>query len=110
MGILDTYDEEDAKKELAKIALPKADTKDSSKREIKKKNSSDIDELIEQFKSKYKNSERKNQLLRIEMSHLRKLAKLKADGISLSEFVNFAIAFTVNSEHYNKIIKFLKKE
>lgn len=103
--------------------LPKkGNTKKSINQTIKRKESSTEkqtmtktveanDELLvflEAFKKTYKQSEKDNRMLRIQRKNYKELVKLKVDNIAISEFVNFAISFTLKSNHFDAIVKQLK--
>lgn len=64
--------------------------------------------FLEAFKKTYKQSEKDNRMLRIQRKNYKELVKLKVDNIAISEFVNFAISFTLKSNHFDAIVKQLK--
>lgn len=72
--------------------------------------SEDLDELdafIRSFKKSYKQSVKENRMLRIQTKNYEKLIKLKLGKVDISKFVNFAIAYSLNSKQYNHIVKLL---
>lgn len=129
MGILDRYTTDEDKEELAKnlnlpvdeAALPGKNTKSkkssplqTSKYKNKKtKNPTELDEkilsIINQFVDSYKSNEKTSRMIRIQDHHYRKLVGLRADGISVSEFVSFAVHLVLNSEDLESFLNILKK-
>lgn len=134
MGILDQYVTDEDKEELSKnLKLspnkPKSsvntkknqttsNTSESEKVKIAKKiqqsevGLSEIDNelqnVINDFVATYKQSDKTGRMIRIQDAHYRKLVSLRADGISVSEFISFAVHYFLNSEDIDSIIKQLK--
>ena len=74
--------------------------------------SQDLEELevfIRSFKKSYKQSVKENRMLRIQHKNYEKLIKLKLGKVDISKFVNFAIAYSLNSKHYKHIVKLLNQ-
>jgi hypothetical protein len=130
MGILDRYASDEDKEELVRnLKLPSHDkaanintdnkTKKapvSGKKSSEKKNRNDLpdpdDELlsvIHEFVQSYKASDKTGRMIRIQDAHYRELVSLRADGISVSEFISFAVHFTLRSKDYDTIINILKQ-
>lgn len=134
MGILDQYVTDEDKEELSKnLKLSrnkpkssvntkknqtKSNTSESEKVKIAKKilqsevGLSEIDNelqnVINDFVATYKQSDKTGRMIRIQDAHYRKLVSLRADGISVSEFISFAVHYFLNSEDIDSIIKQLK--
>lgn len=128
MGILNRYASEEDKEELAKnLKLPidsqQVDTqkksrkisvsgKDKSTKQVKDQHSKSDNELlsiIRDFMATYKESNKTSRMIRIQDSHYRELVGLRADGISVSEFISFAVHFALKSKDYDTIINQLKQ-
>lgn len=134
MGILDQYVTDEDKEELSKnLKLSpnkpkssvntkknqtKSNTSESEQVKIAKKlqqsevGLSEIDNelqnVINDFVATYKQSDKTGRMIRIQDAHYRKLVSLRADGISVSEFISFAVHYFLNSEDIDSIIKQLK--
>lgn len=129
MGILDRYTTDEDKEELAKnLNLPvdeavllgkNTKSKKSSPpqtRKYEKKKTKNLTELdakilstIKQFVDSYKSNEKTSRMIRIQDHHYRKLVSLRAEGISVSEFVSFAVHLVLNSEDFESFLNILKK-
>ncbi|OCA69111.1 hypothetical protein BBI01_18045 [Chryseobacterium artocarpi] len=129
MGILDRYTTDEDKEELAKnLNLPvdktaisgkttkskKTSAPQTSKYEKKQaKNLNELDDkilsTINQFVDSYKSNKKTSRMIRIQDHHYRKLVSLRADGISVSEFVSFAVHLVLNSEDFENFLNILKK-
>lgn len=70
---------------------------------------SELEAFVAKFKESYKHLEKENRMISLQKKNYRSLIKLKVDRVAMSEFVNFAITFTLNSSNYKDIIKLLKK-
>lgn len=134
MGILDQYVTDEDKEELSKnLKLPatekntsvntkknqtKSNISESEKKKTAKKiqqsetGHSEIDEdlqsVISDFVATYKQSDKTGRMIRIQDAHYRKLVSLRADGISVSEFISFSVHYFLNSKDIDLIIKQLK--
>lgn len=132
MGILDQYVTDEDKEELSKnLKLPSkkaetvVNTKEndpktsvSEKKKITKKIKpsesknipidEDLESIINDFIATYKQSDKTSRMIRIQDAHYRKLVALRADGISVSEFISFAVHFTLKSKDYDTMINHLK--
>ena len=134
MGILDQYVTDEDKEELSKnLKLTatekntnvntknnqtKSNISESEKKKTVKKTQhseaghSEIDEdlqsVISDFVATYKQSDKTGRMIRIKDAHYRKLVSLRADGISVSEFISFAVHYFLNSKDIDSIIKQLK--
>lgn len=134
MGILDQYVTDEDKEELSKnLKLPanqpnpgvntkknqaKSNISESENKKTLKKiqrseagHSETDDELqsvINDFVATYKQSDKTGRMIRIQNAHYRKLVSLRADGISVSEFISFAVHYFLNSKDIDSIIKQLK--
>ncbi len=134
MGILDQYVTDEDKEELSKnLKLPanqpnpgvntkknqaKSNISESENKKTLKKiqrseagHSETDDELqsvINDFVATYKQSDKAGRMIRIQNAHYRKLVSLRADGISVSEFISFAVHYFLNSKDIDSIIKQLK--
>jgi hypothetical protein len=68
-----------------------------------------LEAFVSEFKENYKNLEKENRMVSLQKKNYKNLIKLKVDKVSMSEFINFAIHFTLKSSSYNDIVRFLKK-
>lgn len=128
MGILDRYATEEDKEELAKnLKLPidgktekvhtaskrsKASGKKAAAKITESKSMAPDDELlsvITEFVQTYKERDKTSRMIRIQDSQYRELVSLRADGISVSRFISFAVHFTLKSKDYDTIINILKQ-
>lgn len=123
MGILDRYATDEDKNELARnLKLPvdekvrKTDTANKKSKASGKKTAEKIasadDELlsvINEFVQTYKESDKTSRMIRVQDTQYRKLVSLRADGISVSRFISFAVHFTLKSKDYDTIINILKQ-
>jgi len=90
------------------VSPPAVDEPSEGNEEI----SQDLEELeafINSFKKSYKQSVKENRMLRLQQKNYEKLLKLKLGKVSISQFVNFAIAYSLNSKHYKHIVKLLNQ-
>lgn len=132
MGILDQYVTEEDKEELSKnLKLPpkkaeavvntheknpKTSVSEKKKQTKKIKPSEsreipineDLESIINDFNATYKQSDKTGRMIRIQDAHYRKLVALRADGISVSEFISFAVHLTLKSKDYDIMINHLK--
>lgn len=72
----------------------------------------DLEELevfIKTFKKGYKQSLKESRMIRLQQKNYEKLLKLKLGKVSVSQFVNFAISYSLNSKHYKHIVKLLNQ-
>lgn len=130
MGILDRYTSDEDKEELARnLKLPTNDKTGnvntankiikapvSGKKSNAKKSQNDslgpddnLLSVIQEFVLSYKTSDKTSRMIRIQDAHYRELVSLRADGISVSEFISFAVHFTLRSKDYDTIINILKQ-
>ncbi|MBT2621313.1 hypothetical protein [Chryseobacterium sp. ISL-6] len=128
MGILDRYATDDDKEELARnLKLPvdertgKINTARKKSGASGKKTAEKITEkispilddellsIISEFVQTYKDSDKTSRMIRIQDVQYRKLVSLRADGISVSRFISFAVHFTLKSKDYDTIINILKQ-
>jgi len=70
---------------------------------------SELEAFVLNFRESYKQSEKEHRMINLQKKNYKNLIKLKVDIVSMSEFVNLAIALTLKSSNYKNIIKFLKK-
>lgn len=88
--------------ENVKLDLIKIDKLEEVNQEV-------LEAFVNEFKDNYKQLEKENRMISLQKKNYKNLIKLKVDKVSMSEFVNFAIHFTLKSSNYNHIIKLLKK-
>lgn len=128
MGILDRYTTDEDKEELAKNLNILSDEAVLSKKGIKHKtadaakntrtkkkptNLTELDDktlcIINEFVDSYKSNDKTSRMIRIQDHHYRKLVGLRADGISVSEFVSFAVHLALKSDDYENFLNILKR-
>jgi hypothetical protein len=68
-----------------------------------------LEAFVNDFKDSYKHLEKENRMVSLQKKNYKSLIKLKVDKVSMSEFINFAIHFTLKSSSYSDIVKLLKK-
>jgi len=68
-----------------------------------------LEAFVSEFKENYKNLEKENRMVSLQKKNYKSLIKLKVDKVSMSEFINFAIHFTLKSSSYSDIVRYLKK-
>ena len=68
-----------------------------------------LEAFIKNYKKSYNQSAKENRMLRMQQKNYEKLLKLKLGKVNISKFVNFAVAFTLNSKHYKHIVKLLNQ-
>jgi hypothetical protein len=69
----------------------------------------ELEAFVTNFSKNYKQSEKENRIVRLEKKNYKSVIKLKVDKVAMSEFINFAIHFTLKSSSYADIVKLLKK-
>ncbi|WP_312299257.1 hypothetical protein [Chryseobacterium sp.] len=127
MGILDRYATDEDKDELARnLKLPveekaqkvnttnkksEASGKNRTTKVTESKHLTDNDLLsvINEFVQTYKESDKTSRMIRVQDTQYRKLVSLRADGISVSRFISFAVHLTLESKDYDTIINHLKQ-
>ena len=134
MGILDQYVTDEDKEELSnnlKLTATEKNTNVNTKKNQAKSNISEsenkktlkkiqrseaghsetddeLQSVINDFVATYKQSDKTGRMIRIQDAHYRKLVSLRADGISVSEFISFAVHYFLSSKDIDSIIKQLK--
>ncbi|MDC8102632.1 hypothetical protein [Chryseobacterium rhizosphaerae] len=127
MGILDRYATDEDKDELARnLKLPveekaqKVNTTNKKSEasgknrttkvtESKRLTDNDLLSVINEFVQTYKESDKTSRMIRVQDTQYRKLVSLRADGISVSRFISFAVHLTLESKDYDTIINHLKQ-
>ncbi|REC60440.1 hypothetical protein DRF65_20470 [Chryseobacterium pennae] len=127
MGILDRYATDEDKDELARNLklpveekAPKVNTTNKKSEasgknrttkvtESKRLTDNDLLSVINEFVQTYKESDKTSRMIRVQDTQYRKLVSLRADGISVSRFISFAVHLTLESKDYDTIMNHLKQ-